>query len=125
MKTKLCPTCKSVKSVAEFYIFRGEPHGHCKLCHRLASRKYSLKKVYGLSLQDYTELVDKQNRLCAICKNPGVVNSRQKNTLFVDHSHKTGKVRGLLCIKCNTFVGYIEKNPGLAEIVQQYITNME
>jgi len=61
-------------------------------------RNSNLKTLYGISLADYDELVIKQNNGCAIC---GV----WKKTFHVDHDHTTGKVRGLLCVSCNSGLG--------------------
>ncbi len=64
--------------------------------------KYLLKK-YGISLDQYNEILKKQNNACAICKRD---RSNFKNNLAVDHDHKTGEVRGLLCFYDNKrFVG--------------------
>ena len=66
---------------------------HSKLLRNRA-RNYRLKKVYGLSFQEYQDLVQKQNKRCAIC---GLVRK-----LYIDHDHETNQVRGLLCLQCNT-----------------------
>lgn len=54
---------------------------------------------FGLTVESYDELFKSQNGLCAICEKPHWRN------LAVDHDHKTGKVRGLLCYRCNTLLG--------------------
>lgn len=62
----------------------------------------SLERFYKMTKEDYEELLKKQKGLCAICKtNPGV-------RLSVDHDHKTGRVRGLLCRKCNLGIGFLK-----------------
>lgn len=65
-------------------------------------RAAHLRNLYGLSLEDYDEMFRKQNGACAICK------ETQKRKLHVDHNHNTGAVRSLLCMRCNTIVGYLE-----------------
>lgn len=68
------------------------------------ARKYMLKKQYGISLEEYNELLLKQNNKCAICGNFETQRSNPKgkiDSLRVDHNHKTNKIRGLLCSKCN------------------------
>lgn len=62
--------------------------------------EYHLQSNYGLSLIDYDVLSEKQNNVCAIC---GGVNEGRR--LCIDHQHKTNKIRGLLCIKCNAGLG--------------------
>lgn len=58
------------------------------------------KKAYGLSIDDYEKLILEQNGVCAICSR--LPNGRN---LSVDHNHVTGKIRGLLCLPCNTMLG--------------------
>lgn len=72
------------------------------------ARKYRLKIRYGLTLKEYDKIFEQQGGVCVICKQPQL-----HKRLAVDHNHKTGKVRGLLCFSCNSIVGHLEKNPGL------------
>lgn len=67
-----------------------------------AQWKAMIKKKYGLTPEQYNTMLCKQNYACNICRKP---TSRKK--LAVDHNHKTGKVRGLLCVKCNTLLGFV------------------
>lgn len=70
-------------------------------------KKYDLNQ-YGLTEKQYTELLDKQHGLCAICHQPETVTSFGKvRQLSVDHDHITGVVRGLLCTKCNQALGLL------------------
>jgi 5-methylcytosine-specific restriction endonuclease McrA len=64
------------------------------------TKRRRLLKKYGLTLQEYQEAFFHQLGCCAICSNP-----EGSISLAVDHCHKTGKVRGLLCSKCNTSLG--------------------
>jgi hypothetical protein len=68
---------------------------------RHLDRTRHLKKRYGLGIDDYIELHKSQGGVCAIC---GEV-SRVRETLVVDHDHKSGVVRGLLCYRCNLVIG--------------------
>ncbi len=68
-----------------------------------ASRKHALKKLYGLSLSEFELMKKKQKGKCMVCGVRPVLN------LCVDHNHKTGKVRGLLCHPCNLALGRLEK----------------
>lgn len=79
--------------------------------HTAKARRKQLGK-YGLSADDYELLYEKQNGVCAICGKSETVenNTGTIRLLSVDHNHKTGKVRGLLCMSCNIFLGYLEKN---------------
>lgn len=73
---------------------------------KAASRRYQRTRRYGITLDRYNELVARQNGACAICK------EKSDQTLCLDHSHSTGKVRGLLCRKCNTGLGCYRDKPG-------------
>jgi hypothetical protein len=67
--------------------------------------KRHLKEVYGISLEEYNEILAKQSGVCAIC---GEETHRKK--LFVDHDHDSGAIRGLLCQQCNTALGMVSDN---------------
>jgi recombination endonuclease VII len=67
-------------------------------------RKRRFQEVYGISLADYDLMLARQRGVCAICKRSGQV-------LCVDHCHATGKVRGLLCSKCNSTLGFCDDDP--------------
>lgn len=71
-------------------------------------RNVRLKSVYGISLDLYKQMYDSQNGCCAIC---GVEKPpKGASGLSVDHCHKTGKVRKLLCTPCNTALGKFKDN---------------
>lgn len=65
-------------------------------------RNYQFLTRYGITLETYNTMLAKQNNACAICLTPVHELSTQ---LHVDHCHKTGKVRGLLCYNCNSGLG--------------------
>ena len=71
---------------------------------------------FNLSFEEYKKLIDTQKGLCAICDKKD--NGR---ALTIDHCHKTKKVRGLLCKKCNTAIGMLEDNPSLIEKAFWYL----
>ena len=75
------------------------------------SHDNKLKRLYNLSLNEYEVMFKDQKRLCFICNKPEVL--KQNNTvkrLAVDHCHTTGKVRKLLCHKCNTALGLMHED---------------
>jgi hypothetical protein len=67
-------------------------------------RKKHFKRAYGITVEDYETMLANQNGVCKICNRP----CKSGKSLAVDHCHETGKVRGLLCAKCNTNLGRIE-----------------
>jgi len=71
------------------------------------SFKNNLKK-YGITPEDYKTLLEQQQGRCKICSSSEVSRSRSSYNLFVDHDHKTGKVRGLLCHHCNMGLGHFK-----------------
>ena len=66
----------------------------------------SIKKVWDITLEQYNEILDSQNGVCAICKEKPI----EGKNLFIDHNHETGKVRGLLCNHCNLGIGNLKEN---------------
>jgi len=80
----------------------------------------SIREKFGITPEQYYELVEQQGNKCAICgsSNPQV---RGKGKWHIDHCHKTNKVRGLLCFKCNTGLGLFNDNPELFKIATAYL----
>lgn len=74
--------------------------------------KNRLATVYKITLLEYNNLLNNQNEVCAICKNPEKVKNNMGKIirLGVDHDHKTDKIRGLLCTNCNRGIGYLKEN---------------
>lgn len=75
-----------------------------------------LRTEYGLSWDAYLAMVAAQCGLCAICSK-----SRGRRPLHVDHDHVTGKVRALLCYKCNSGIGNLNDDPNLMEKAAAYL----
>jgi len=74
---------------------------------RIRNRKQQLA-IYGLTIEDYDAMLLEQQGVCAICSKAEAVSS--KGVLSVDHDHKSGKVRGLLCDTCNRGLGHFFDN---------------
>jgi len=83
---------------------------------RLKYVRKNLKNNYGLTLKQYDEIFEEQGGVCELCGGTNVNGYR----LCVDHDHKTGKIRGLLCHKCNVKLGVIE-NVDFAARVKKYL----
>lgn len=81
---------------------------------KLTKRRYWLKKLYGISLEQYQEMYDAQEGKCKIC-------SRWFETLHVDHDHSTGKIRSLLCNNHNTGLGLFQEDPALLQEAVSYL----
>ena len=84
------------------------------------NRARLLKRRYGITEEQYTERLDKQNGLCAICKCPPTSGGRSY-ILQVDHDHVTGEVRGLLCDSCNKGLGSFKENISNLESALDYL----
>ena len=110
---KTCTGCGKTKDKSLFTRNRCQPDGRnyqCKDCYRWAHRV----KKYGMGKAEYYELLDAQEGVCAICK--GV-----ERDFMVDHCHKTGVIRGLLCRKCNTGLGMFDDVPNLLRQAADYL----
>ena len=127
---KRCSTCKEVKELTEFHKDKGNPDGLkyiCKACIAIKRKAYYSTHVtesaaykkehyetsgrnsqyirkYNITLQQYDDMLAKQDGHCAICD---AVHNADGTRLCVDHDHKTGKIRGILCTACNTLLGYV------------------
>ncbi len=102
------------------------PGPRCATCHREARKQARrlahgrwILKTYGLTLEQYEALYEAQGGSCYICRRAKGVSKR----LAVDHDHKTGYVRGLLCAKCNGYLGYIRDSPEAGTRMHDYLTN--
>lgn len=81
------------------------------------------KRTYGISLAEYDELLESQKGTCAICGNENntTYGRAKKGRLCVDHCHKTGKIRGLLCGSCNAALGQFKDDPKLLQMAIKYL----
>lgn len=82
-------------------------------------------KKYGITIDEFNEMLEKQKSLCAICFLPETRLNRagKLNQLSVDHCHDTGKIRGLLCSKCNFAIGHLNNKPELCINAFNYLNN--
>ncbi|MBH1939238.1 endonuclease VII domain-containing protein [Streptomyces sp. AV19] len=126
-----CGTCREVKPFARFSP-RGQRKGitlyksNCKDCAATRARDWyarntdqgltnrrrlQLKQNYGITPEEYEQLLEQQGGVCAICQQPErTIDPRSKRPyvrLPVDHCHDTGRVRGLLCHRCNRAIGLL------------------
>jgi Recombination endonuclease VII len=83
-----------------------------------------LKRTFGITLEDYKNMFASQSGLCAICEKPEVIVLKKTGkikALSVDHCHKTGKIRSLLCSSCNLAIGSLKDDPILADKAAAYL----
>lgn len=96
-----------------------------KKSHRMtkeAQRHYGLKRYYGLTGDQYAEMLAAQKGVCAICEKPEtVVMGGQVKPLSVDHSHETGQNRDLLCASCNHLLGHAREDIGVLKSAIRYL----
>lgn len=153
MNTKICSKCKSDKDVEEFYksSSTGKLRPTCKECTiRLNKESKSrrdlglprlrdlkpkphgstdnpeynsnaqIKYKYGITIEDYNKILVKQEERCAIC---GRHQCNFDKKLHIDHDHKTGKIRGLLCYNCNHAIGKFFDNTEYLQNAINYLNN--
>ena len=85
--------------------------------------KCGLKKKYNFTPEQLQQMMDDQDNVCAICKDP-LCQSKNKK-LCVDHNHKTGRVRGILGQKCNSAIGMVRENPKILQSIIMYLFKHE
>ena len=136
---KICRNCGKELSVKEFWKnkqHKDRLNSYCKECERKRAKEYNknpftkykkwasqLKRNFNLTPEEYEYLLKKQNGVCAICKK---AERRKRNgkvhRLSVDHNHKTGFIRGLLCNYCNRrILMYLRDNKNRAEGLVKYL----
>lgn len=83
------------------------------------NRRYRMKRVYGMSVEEYDGMVIAQGNQCAICKKNSPGGRTKLGRWHIDHCHESNRVRGLLCLRCNMALGWHEKHRGTAEMYMQ------
>jgi hypothetical protein len=113
---KLCLKCGEVKPRSEWHRNATASDGlstRCKACRAAAGRTHHLKRNYGLTEAERDAMIASQRGLCAICLDALPVH--------VDHCHKTGRVRGVLCFNCNSAIGKLGDDPDAVRRAAAYL----
>lgn len=127
----ICKDCKRDWDVLDLAPPAGKPRaivpdsgGRCATHHRIekkrqkdASHRRRVKSQYGLADGQYEAMYEAQGGRCAICRWA----TGKTRRLSVDHDHKTGYVRGLLCRPCNSMLGHLRDDPEAALRIYQYL----
>ena len=134
-----CPICGVVRTSENSY---GSTQTYCKSCLSKYNKKrysggnrgnhgnrgYYLEQKFGITSEDYKDMMEAQGGTCAICNGKNAVRKRATFgnkpftiALAVDHNHKTGKVRGLLCNSCNTSLGKFKDDITLLKRAIEYL----
>lgn len=131
--TRVCQKCNTRKSMTDFYYANRKTcrRRTCKACvgvrfnerraanpqrHARASRRWTIRTKYGISEEQFDRILANQEGQCRVCWTllyPANTN--------IDHDHKSGRVRGLLCFNCNVAIGHFRDNPALMERAAGYI----
>ncbi|WP_433449224.1 endonuclease VII domain-containing protein [Streptomyces sp. CA-142005] len=113
---KFCRSCGEVKPHSEWHRNATASDGlstSCQACRATKGRADHLKRNYGLTEAERDAMVASQYGLCAICL--------AAPPAHVDHCHKTGRVRGVLCFNCNSAIGKLRDDPGAARRAAAYL----
>lgn len=130
MSQKLCTACLQSKDLSLFNKNKSGKFGKHSICKKCTSErnKYRyangdsyairLKKLYGLSVDEYEQMYKEADGKCQVC---GISEQSLNKRLAVDHCHITKKVRGLLCQKCNTALGQLNDNLEIISSLYSYL----
>lgn len=112
---------KKLTEIRTNYEKNGEKHKKRKRDYYdpVKERDALLRKKYGISLVEYNEILLRQNNACAICLETKV--DKIRTNMCVDHDHRTGKVRGILCFMCNKGLGHFKDSPTLLRLGAAYL----
>jgi hypothetical protein len=130
---KICTKCKLEKPLNDFNLGKQYKDGHayhCKACNRSYCSQWSkinphskmknyLVRAYGITWEQKNGMIAERQGRCDVCK------TVPKKTLHVDHCHKTGKVRGLLCNSCNNGLGRLKDSVDILISAAQYLVKAE
>lgn len=118
---KICIDCKKSLSEDSFYQRKNINVNQCRNCYGIRRREWRLNNLeqnkrstsaswfrikYGLSLAQRQRLLEQNNYCCYLCNRPAKI--FPSKGLHVDHNHETGKVRGMLCNRCNRGLGFFK-----------------
>ena len=119
---RVCARCGELRPLERF-----EPRRRvCRDCVNAARRasgrrSYTSERhrryTYGLRDDEYRSMVARQGGRCAVC-------ARLTRPLYVDHDHRTGKLRGLLCDRCNRAIGHLQDSPGVCRAAAEYLRGL-
>jgi|DEB19_MinimDraft_3_1074340.scaffolds.fasta_scaffold32276_2 hypothetical protein len=110
---KTCIKCKKYKHLSDFFKNKSTKDGYtvyCKPCFNLNTKAAKNLKRYGMSTEEITKLKETGCELCGV-----------KNNLHVDHNHRTGSFRGILCTNCNRGIGHLKDSPDLLRKAIAYL----
>lgn len=142
-KLRICRKCGKKKALSEFGQYKSARDRKyvrrfsCLDCERKRAREYwnkhsmgrqknKLRFHYGMSVEEYTAKLLKQNGVCAICGKPETrITKGTLNSLCVDHSHKTNLIRGLLCSKCNSMLGFVDEDVKVLQSAIRYLKSYQ
>lgn len=139
LKTRTCTKCG-----AEFQHKSNTVRTYCPTCYSAwASERYAngikrqpanqkrnnhYERTYGVTLAEYNQMLEAQGGVCAACGSPETkMNTRsgQVHNLLIDHNHKSGKVRELLCNNCNVTLGLMNDSPERLIALLKYLEKHE
>ncbi len=133
---KRCSKCKLIKPLREYHSDKSRHdklNGLCKSCVAIKKLNYpeknpgiyntnklkyterAIEKRYGITQEVFKQMVTNQDNKCLICRKP------DKKRLSIDHCHKTGKIRGLLCTSCNLGLGAFKDDIGYITRAAEYL----
>ena len=129
---KECKVCHITKDISKFSKSKSMSSGFLNQCNscrykkklagnpglRQKQREWNLKRDYGITVQEYESVFNKQGGLCAICKKKSM---HRSGALFVDHDHATGKLRALLCNPCNLLLGHSKDEISILKEAIKYL----
>lgn len=94
-----------------------DSRGLCSPCYQRTQRWQHAERRYGLTEAGYNLLLEQQGGVCAICSQP----PREGRSLAIDHDHRTGRFRGLLCDDCNRGLGMFRDSPAALVAAAAYL----
>jgi hypothetical protein len=100
--SKQCYVCRETKDIKRFYKSKGDIDGRrkeCQDCARIQNREQYYKQNWGISVSEFEQMRSNQDGCCGCCL-------KKYDKLVLDHCHKTGKARQLVCNGCNSGIGY-------------------
>ena len=120
--SKVCKSCERELDLSKFQTLSRKDgrqwlSSYCKSCQNQKTRQYQFKSKYGVTIADRDLMIEQQGNKCAICS----TEFKNGKDSHLDHCHETGKVRAILCGRCNPGLGYFDDDVEKLKLAIDYL----
>lgn len=122
-RVSACTPCRTKASTAYYRAKRALNPKPTRAKPRTPATRFAshIKMTYGLSVEEWAAMYNAQDRRCKVCKAFLGLDKPGRGGPAVDHCHKTGRIRGILCFPCNSAIGHARDCPKILAAMIAYV----